>query len=118
VALADVNEDLLSSVAGELSAARHTALAVRCKVADESHAAALIEAAVSEFGQLDYAFNAAGIQVPSSDAADDIANTRSAGCGSRSTDGVRDRIRPSGPDHRPADCPAIAGPVGGAIGAG
>ena len=63
--LADVNEELLRTVADELHAAGHKALAVKCDVSDESQAAATVERAVEKFGRLDMAFNNAGIAGPS-----------------------------------------------------
>lgn len=63
--LADVNEELLRTVANELHAAGHKALAVKCDVSDESQAAATVERAVEKFGRLDMAFNNAGIAGPS-----------------------------------------------------
>jgi NAD(P)-dependent dehydrogenase (short-subunit alcohol dehydrogenase family) len=71
VALADVNEAALRSAAGELVAAGHKAIGIRCDVADEDEAAALVEKTVSSFGQLDAAFNNAGVQAPPSDMADE-----------------------------------------------
>jgi len=73
VVLADVNEDTLRAATDELSAAGHQALGVTCDVSDEDQVAAMIEHTVATFGRLDMAFNNAGIQVPSSDAADEPA---------------------------------------------
>ncbi|MFC5745430.1 glucose 1-dehydrogenase [Actinomadura rugatobispora] len=73
VVLADINEPALREAAGELESAGHRALAVACDVTDEDQVAALVDQAVAAFGRLDMAFNNAGIQIPSSDAADEDA---------------------------------------------
>src|SRR5436190_17233157 len=73
VALADVNEAALRSAADDLVAAGHEAIGIRCDVADEAEAAAMVEQTVSTFGRLDAAFNNAGVQAPPSDMADEAA---------------------------------------------
>jgi NAD(P)-dependent dehydrogenase (short-subunit alcohol dehydrogenase family) len=73
VALADVNEAALRSAAGELVAAGHKAIGIRCDVADEAEVAALVEKTVAAFGRVDAAFNNAGVQAPPSDMADEAA---------------------------------------------
>ena len=73
VVLADWNEDSVRSAVDDLIARGHQALAFRCDVADEADVAAMIKQTVSTFGRLDAAFNNAGIQVPTSDAADETA---------------------------------------------
>lgn len=70
VALADIREDTVRSVAEELAAAGHKALAIRCDVADEAQVAAMVVQIVSTFGRLDAAFNNAGIQSPAVETAD------------------------------------------------
>ncbi|NVN92710.1 MAG: SDR family oxidoreductase [Desulfuromonadales bacterium] len=70
VALADVNDDAVHSVAEELAAGGHRALAIRCDVTDEAQVAAMVGKIVSTFGRLDAAFNNAGIQVPAVETAD------------------------------------------------
>jgi NAD(P)-dependent dehydrogenase (short-subunit alcohol dehydrogenase family) len=70
VALADVNDDAVRSVAEEFTASGYKALAVRCDVTDEAQVAAMVEQTVSTFGRLDAAFNNAGIQVPAVETAD------------------------------------------------
>ncbi len=75
VVLADVNETSLHAAADELNAAGHRVLGVPCDVSDEDSVAAMVNAAVDTFGRLDMAFNNAGIQVPPSDAADELAET-------------------------------------------
>src|SRR6185437_7717547 len=59
VVLADVDDDALRTATDQLTATGHTALGVRCDVADEN--------------QVDMAFNNAGIMIPVSDAADEPA---------------------------------------------
>src|SRR3954454_14443036 len=73
VVLADTDDDALRAATGELTAAGHQALGVRCDVSDEDQVAALVERTVGEFGRLDMAFNNAGIMIPVSDAADEPA---------------------------------------------
>jgi NAD(P)-dependent dehydrogenase (short-subunit alcohol dehydrogenase family) len=70
VVLADANEKMVRSAAGELVAAGHQAIAIRCNVADEAEVAAMVEQAVSTFGRLDAAFNNAGVQSPAVETAD------------------------------------------------
>jgi NAD(P)-dependent dehydrogenase (short-subunit alcohol dehydrogenase family) len=70
VALADVHENAVRSVAEELVSAGHRAIAVRCDVADEAEVAAMVEQTVSTFGRLDAAFNNAGVQSPAVETAD------------------------------------------------
>jgi NAD(P)-dependent dehydrogenase (short-subunit alcohol dehydrogenase family) len=73
VVLADINEEGLRAATDGLTAAGHRALGVTCDVSDEAQVAALVERTVDTFGRLDMAFNNAGIQVPSTDAADEPA---------------------------------------------
>jgi NAD(P)-dependent dehydrogenase (short-subunit alcohol dehydrogenase family) len=73
VVLADVNETALREVTDDLTPAGHRALGVACDVSDEQQVAAMVERAVGEFGRLDMAFNNAGIMVPPTDAADELA---------------------------------------------
>ncbi len=73
VVLADVNEAALETVARELTDTGQAAIGVRCDVADEAQAAAMIQAGVEAFGHIDVAFNNAGIQVPDTDTADQTA---------------------------------------------
>lgn len=70
VVLADINEESLQKIVEEIEHAGGTAIGVVCDVSDEASVAAAVERAVSAFGRLDVAFNNAGIQVPSSDLAD------------------------------------------------
>jgi NAD(P)-dependent dehydrogenase (short-subunit alcohol dehydrogenase family) len=73
VVLSDINEAAVTAAAEALSASGHKALAVACDVADESQVDAMIARTVATFGRLDMAFNNAGVQVPPSDAADELA---------------------------------------------
>jgi NAD(P)-dependent dehydrogenase (short-subunit alcohol dehydrogenase family) len=70
VVLADIHEDGARSAAEELVAAGHKALVIRCDVADERQVAAMVEQTISTFGQLDAAFNNAGVQSPLAETAD------------------------------------------------
>src|SRR4051812_6350140 len=58
---ADFKEGAVKAAAQELIAAGRKALAVRCDVSDDAQVAAMVERAVAEFGQLDAAFNNAGV---------------------------------------------------------
>jgi NAD(P)-dependent dehydrogenase (short-subunit alcohol dehydrogenase family) len=70
VALADVQEEAVRSVADELAASGHRVIGIRCNVVDESDVAAMVEQTVSTFGRLDAAFNNAGVQSPALETAD------------------------------------------------
>jgi NAD(P)-dependent dehydrogenase (short-subunit alcohol dehydrogenase family) len=61
VVLADFKEDAVKTVAAELAAAGHKAIAVRCDVADDAQVEAMVDSTVTEFGRLDAAFNNAGV---------------------------------------------------------
>ena len=73
VVLADINEDALRSATESLTAGGYQALGVGCDVTDEDQAAALLDRTVAAYGRLDMAFNNAGIMIPPSDAADELA---------------------------------------------
>jgi len=62
VVLADSNEKAVRSVAEELSAQGHKALAVHCDVADDAQVETIVQQTVAAFGRLDAAYNNAGIQ--------------------------------------------------------
>src|SRR6266404_6897615 len=62
VVLADQNEKAVRSVAEELSAQGHKALAIRCDVADDTQVETMVERTVATFGRLDAAYNNAGVQ--------------------------------------------------------
>ncbi|WP_442799818.1 SDR family NAD(P)-dependent oxidoreductase [Nocardia sp. NBC_01730] len=73
VTLADVDDDALNAATDRLREAGHQVLAVHCDVSDEDQVAAAVRATVEEFGRLDFAYNNAGIQSPTVDAADEPA---------------------------------------------
>src|SRR5206468_4566899 len=62
VALADWNEKAVRSATEELAAQGHKALAIHCDVADDAQVEAMVEQTVATFGQLDAAYNNAGVQ--------------------------------------------------------
>src|SRR6201996_1844284 len=62
VVLADWQERSVRSVAAEMAARGQKALAVKCDVSDDAQVEAMIRAAVDTFGQLDAAYNNAGVQ--------------------------------------------------------
>ncbi|MFL6416661.1 MAG: glucose 1-dehydrogenase [Bryobacteraceae bacterium] len=70
VVLADVREDLLNNEVHKLVAAGHTAIALRCDVSDDAQVSAMVDRAVAEFGQLDAAFNNAGVMARIASTAD------------------------------------------------
>jgi NAD(P)-dependent dehydrogenase (short-subunit alcohol dehydrogenase family) len=72
VVLADVDGDLAAKEAERIVFEAGIAIGVLCDVADEAQVAAMVDRAVAEYGRLDMAFNNAGIQVPPSDAADEL----------------------------------------------
>jgi NAD(P)-dependent dehydrogenase (short-subunit alcohol dehydrogenase family) len=57
VALADVREEAVRRAAAELVTDGHRAIPIRCDVSEE----AMVERVIAEFGQLDAAFNNAGV---------------------------------------------------------
>jgi NAD(P)-dependent dehydrogenase (short-subunit alcohol dehydrogenase family) len=73
VVLADINKETLDTATLTLSSAGHQAIGIACDVSNEAQVAGMIDRAVASFGRLDMAFNNAGIQVPPSDAADELA---------------------------------------------
>jgi NAD(P)-dependent dehydrogenase (short-subunit alcohol dehydrogenase family) len=73
VVLADITAEPLQELAEELISAGAAAVAVPCDVADEEQVARAVSVADRQFGRLDFAFNAAGIQVPAVDLADEDA---------------------------------------------
>jgi NAD(P)-dependent dehydrogenase (short-subunit alcohol dehydrogenase family) len=70
VVLADCNEDAVRSAADGLAANGHQVLAVRCDVADDAQVEAMVDRTVATFGQLDAAYNNAGVQNIIADTAD------------------------------------------------
>ena len=73
VALADISEDGLQKAVDGIKSAGGNAIGVLCDVSDETQVAAMVERTIVTFGRLDAAFNNAGIQVPSSEIADQSA---------------------------------------------
>ncbi len=73
VTLADISEEFLRKAVDEIKSAGGHAMGVLCDVSDEAQVAAMVERTVGAFGRLDAAFNNAGIQVPSSEVADQSA---------------------------------------------
>jgi NAD(P)-dependent dehydrogenase (short-subunit alcohol dehydrogenase family) len=73
VTLADVSEAALQQAVDEITSAGGKAMSVVCDVSDEAQVAAMVERTVATFGRLDAAFNNAGIQIPSSEIADQSA---------------------------------------------
>jgi NAD(P)-dependent dehydrogenase (short-subunit alcohol dehydrogenase family) len=70
VALADINEAAVQTAAENLVSSGHRAIGIRCDVADMDEVAAMVKETVSTFGQLDAAFNNAGMQSPVAETAD------------------------------------------------
>lgn len=62
VVLADWNQKAVRAAAEELSAKGHKTLAIQCDVSDDAQVEAMVEKTVATFGQLDAAYNNAGIQ--------------------------------------------------------
>ncbi len=73
VALTDLDEAAPGAAVKELTGAGHQALALTRDVSDEDQVAAAVDRTDETFGRLDMAYNNAGIQIPSSDAADEPA---------------------------------------------
>lgn len=70
VVLVDINEQAAKAEADTLVAAGYTAIGIGCDVADEKQVQAMIEQVVTQYGQLDVAYNNAGIQSPVMETAD------------------------------------------------
>jgi NAD(P)-dependent dehydrogenase (short-subunit alcohol dehydrogenase family) len=62
VVLADTNERAVQTAADELAAKGHKVLALVCDVTDDGQVEAMVQKTVATFGQLDAAYNNAGIQ--------------------------------------------------------
>jgi len=73
VTLADISKDALQQAVDQIKSIGGNAIAVLCDVADEAQVAVMVERTVTEFGRLDAALNNAGIQVQSSEVADQSA---------------------------------------------
>jgi NAD(P)-dependent dehydrogenase (short-subunit alcohol dehydrogenase family) len=74
VVLADWNQAEVEAAASDLASKGHTTLAVRCDVSDDTQVEAMVERTVATFGQLDAAYNNAGIQNPLAETADTSRN--------------------------------------------
>jgi len=61
VVLADFREDVVNAETQKLAATGHKVIAIRCDVSDEAQVEQMVERTVGEFGQLDAAFNNAGV---------------------------------------------------------
>src|SRR5215472_4903894 len=70
VVLADFKEEAVKAEAQNLVAAGHKAIAVRCDVSDDAQVSAMVDRTVAEFGQLDAAFNNAGVMAQIAPTAD------------------------------------------------
>ena len=64
VAVADINLEEAQKLVDEITADGGKAIAIKCDVADEAQVKAMVDQVIAEFGQLDMAFNNAGIQAP------------------------------------------------------
>ena len=62
VALADWHEKAVRAAADELKAEGHKVLAIACDVANDAQVEAMVAETVAAFGQLDAAYNNAGVQ--------------------------------------------------------
>ena len=70
VALADRDESLVEKAVQDLTREGYRAMAIRCDVVDEQQVREMVERTVAKFGQLDAAFNNAGVQSPAIETAD------------------------------------------------
>lgn len=73
VVLADIDGQKVKNIADTLIKEGHNALAVRCDVTNEKEVADMIERTIKEFGQLDFAYNNAGMHVQVSETADALS---------------------------------------------
>jgi NAD(P)-dependent dehydrogenase (short-subunit alcohol dehydrogenase family) len=73
VVLADINTEPLGAVVDALTSKGHRAISVACDVRDEAQAAAMVGAAATAFGRLDFAYNNAGILGPMCDMTEETA---------------------------------------------
>jgi NAD(P)-dependent dehydrogenase (short-subunit alcohol dehydrogenase family) len=69
----DINENTLRAATEALTSAGHHAVGFTCDVADEAHAAAMVDRVISAFGRRDMAFNNAGIAGPRGDFIEETA---------------------------------------------
>lgn len=70
VALADRDEALVRKAVKDLTEEGHKAIAIPCDVTSEQQVREMVNRTVAEFGQLDAAFNNAGVQSPAIETAD------------------------------------------------
>jgi NAD(P)-dependent dehydrogenase (short-subunit alcohol dehydrogenase family) len=70
VALSDISEHAVQSVADEIRSEGGRAISIACDVANEEEVASMVRRTVSELGRLDMAFNNAGIQFSAAETAD------------------------------------------------
>jgi NAD(P)-dependent dehydrogenase (short-subunit alcohol dehydrogenase family) len=62
VVLADWHEEAAQTAATQLADRGHKTLAIRCDVSDDAQVEAMVKQTVATFGQLDLAYNNAGVQ--------------------------------------------------------
>lgn len=70
VVLVDINEQAAKAVADRLQTAGYPVIGIGCNVADERQVKDVIEQVVAKYGQLDVAYNNAGVQSPVMETAD------------------------------------------------
>jgi NAD(P)-dependent dehydrogenase (short-subunit alcohol dehydrogenase family) len=70
VAMADWDEKAVQNAADQLAAEGYQTLAIRCDVSNDAEVAEMVSKTVTKFGNLDYAYNNAGIQNELAEAAD------------------------------------------------
>ena len=70
VALVDIHPEPIRRLADELNGKGYKAFAIFCNVGNEKEVKNAVEKTVEVFGRLDFAFNNAGIQVPTAKTAD------------------------------------------------
>jgi NAD(P)-dependent dehydrogenase (short-subunit alcohol dehydrogenase family) len=73
VVLADWNEKEVQAAAKDLADKGHKTLAIRCDVSDDAQVEAMVNQTVATFGQLDVAYNNAGVQNVLAETADTTA---------------------------------------------
>jgi NAD(P)-dependent dehydrogenase (short-subunit alcohol dehydrogenase family) len=70
VAMADWNEEAVKAAAEKLAKDGHKTLAIKCDVSDDKQVEEMVNKTIATFGQLDYAYNNAGVQNELAEAAD------------------------------------------------
>ncbi|MDG6095800.1 SDR family oxidoreductase [Acetobacter sp. AN02] len=73
VAITDLNEEAAFAAAKDLTEAGHRAIGIACDVTDEASVEGAVSKTVAELGGLDFAYNNAGLHVPSVETADALA---------------------------------------------